>query len=69
MPKPVKPSPLPPAVKMPEQAVQVMDEKIVPPLMAEEGEEPIEDMTTMEDGYSGFDDSVSAEPEDEDETV
>ena len=47
--------------------IPLMEEKIIPAPI-EEGEEHIEDMTPLEDGYSGFDDSVSAEPEDEEET-
>ena len=44
-----------------------MEEKLVPPMAEEEGMESIEDLTPMEDGYSGFDDSVTPEPEDEEE--
>jgi len=46
--------------------ISMIDEKIIVP-QVEEGEETIEDMTTMEDGYGGFDDSVSSDHDDDDE--
>ena len=45
----------------------MMTEKISPPPMEDDGMEPMEDMSSLEPGYGGFDDSVDSESSAEDE--